>query len=70
MTKRKAVYPSNVVHKGIVSEFTEKGAYFEDGSHEDFDEAIFCTGKPIRLTFFKNQNTISCRLPLLLPLFI
>lgn len=42
--KFKAVYPSNVVHKPPVVEFEENGARFEDGSEEEFDEVIYCTG--------------------------
>lgn len=55
MTKRKTVYPSNVIHKTLVSEFTENGAYFEDGTHEIFDEVIYCTGKPKQIHY-----TYSC----------
>lgn len=56
MTKRRAVYPSNVVHKTVVSEFTDSGARFEDGSHEDFDEVIYCTGRGSKMQFFLKKQ--------------
>jgi len=39
--------PSNYFHKTDVKEITENGVVFQDGSYEQVDTIVYCTGKNI-----------------------
>lgn len=36
--------PSNYFHKTDIKEIVEDGVIFQDGSHEQIDTIIYCTG--------------------------
>lgn len=38
-------FPPNYVRKPDVKEFNETGAIFVDGTYEELDDVIYCTGK-------------------------
>lgn len=38
-------FPDNYIRKPDIKEFTEKGAWFDDGSYEELDDVIYCTGE-------------------------
>lgn len=40
----KTPFPDNYIKKPDVKEFTENGVRFVDGSYEDIDDVIYCTG--------------------------
>ncbi|CAH0728412.1 unnamed protein product, partial [Brenthis ino] len=40
----KTPFPNNYIKKPDVKEFTEHGVRFVDGSYEDIDDVIYCTG--------------------------
>lgn len=37
-------FPKHYVKKPDIKEFNETGVIFEDGSYEDVDDVIYCTG--------------------------
>ncbi|XP_064073955.1 senecionine N-oxygenase-like isoform X1 [Vanessa tameamea] len=40
----RTVFPKHYIRKPDVQEFNETGAIFKDGSYEDLDDVIYCTG--------------------------
>ncbi|XP_045776676.1 senecionine N-oxygenase-like [Maniola jurtina] len=40
----KTVFPENYIRKPDIKEFSATGVVFEDGSYEDIDDVIYCTG--------------------------
>lgn len=43
-TELRTPFPSHYTKKPDVKEFTETGVIFKDGTFEEIDDAIFCTG--------------------------
>lgn len=37
-------YPSNIVQKVDIKEIVENGVIFKDGSYEQIDSILYCTG--------------------------
>lgn len=58
------VYPSNVILKGSVQQFTKNGVIFKDGTNTDVTEVVFCTGE------FQYQPSIYTIGQFLISLFI
>lgn len=46
-------FPSNMVQKIDIKEVVENGIVFQDGSYEQVDSILYCTGKQI---LFINYN--------------
>jgi len=42
-------FPSNMVQKIDIKEVVENGIVFQDGSYEQVDSILYCTGKQILL---------------------
>lgn len=42
-------FPKNYMKKPDIDSFTSTGAFFVDGSTEEFDDVIFCTGNFLNL---------------------
>lgn len=43
------VYPSNVIKKGAIQQFTKNSVIFTDGSAEEITDIVFCTGESIEI---------------------
>lgn len=60
--------PSNMVQKVDIKEVVENGVFFQDGSYEQVDSILYCTGKHSRRALVDNiyfytyyiVNQISC----------
>ncbi|XP_064543263.1 senecionine N-oxygenase [Drosophila montana] len=53
-----SIFFKNVATKPDVKEFTEKGAYFMDGSYQEFDIVFFCTGYKYSFPFLSVSSGI------------
>jgi hypothetical protein len=48
--------PPNMVQKVDIQEVVENGVLFKDGSYEQVDSILYCTGKPIKC--IKNRASV------------
>ncbi|CAG9134045.1 unnamed protein product [Plutella xylostella] len=58
-TKVGTPFPDNFVEKPDVARFTENGAYFTDGSFEELDDVVYCTGFKTALPFLDESSGLT-----------
>lgn len=69
LSPRKDIMLDNLVQKSDVKRFTESGAEFSDGSHEYFDEILYCTGYRTTFPFLSVDCGLLCENNYVRPLF-
>lgn len=67
--KPKTIFPDNLTQKPDVMEFTEAGAQFTDGSVENFNAIVFCTGYKYTFPFLSVDCGVSVDDNYVSPLF-
>lgn len=67
--KPKTIFPDNLTQKPDVMEFTEAGAQFTDGSVENFNAIVFCTGYKYTFPFLSVDCGVSVDENYVSPLF-
>ncbi|CAG4986717.1 unnamed protein product [Colias eurytheme] len=64
----KTKFPNNYVEKPDIEEFNEKGALFADGTYEDVDAVIYCTGYLFDYSFCDESTDLTLRPKTVTPL--
>lgn len=62
-------FPDNFIKKPDVKRFTENGAYFSDGSFEELDDVIYCTGFQYSYPFLDESSGLTFAPRYVIPLY-
>lgn len=62
-------FPDNYIYKPDVKEFTENGVIFTDGTYEEIDDVIYCTGFQYTYPFLDESSGLTLTPRYILPLY-
>ncbi|VVD00849.1 unnamed protein product, partial [Leptidea sinapis] len=67
--KHRTPFPKNYIQKPDIKEFDEKGVTFVDGSYEQIDHVVYCTGYEFDFSYLDETSGLEIRPKTVMPLY-